>query len=233
MLSSYTLKELFRAKISPFLFVGALAFSSYILATKIILHFDEPKLLARVNQVYGSKAEHLTQKWFSLLKSSSNDSTWNKLHKVNHFFNENITYQNDLQLWNEKDYWATPIETLGRAKGDCEDYAIAKFFSLVALGVPEENLRLMYVRQLEVNQPHMVLIYFQTPTALPLVLDNFDLKIKPANKRPDLRPIYSFNGNGLWLAKSKGTGKKVKNSKGVSAWGNLIARIEQGDLRKY
>ena len=88
----------------------------------------------------------------------------------------------------------------------------------------------MYVRQRTVNQPHMVLIYFEELNQIPLVLDNFDTKLVPANKRNDLKPIYSFNGQGLWLAKSKGLGNKVKNSTGVSAWNTMLERIEQGEL---
>jgi hypothetical protein len=88
----------------------------------------------------------------------------------------------------------------------------------------------MYVRQRTVNQPHMVLIYFEQPNQIPLVLDNFNTKLVPASNRGDLKPIYSFNGQGLWLAKSKGLGNKVKNSRGVSAWNTMLERIEQGEL---
>jgi len=179
---------------------------------------------------YGKVAENRAKSWEDIIKGAQNDSEWNKLNKVNRFFNQAIQYQDDLPLWGKRDYWASPVETIARGKGDCEDYAIAKFFSLTALGVPESKLRLMYVRQLTVNQPHMVLIYFETPKSIPLVLDNYNLDILPANKRPDLKPIYSFNGGGLWMAKAKGLGRKVTNSRGVSAWDNLLQRIEQGSL---
>ncbi|MGB0937076.1 MAG: transglutaminase-like cysteine peptidase [Colwellia sp.] len=208
-------------------------FSCLMFANKILKQFNEPKLLARVYDVYGSNAQKNTQQWLKLLKTSGSDSSWNQLNKVNAFFNKKLTYQNDLTLWGKKDYWATPVESLGRGRGDCEDYAIAKFFSLVALGIPEDKLRLMYVRQLEINEPHMVLIYFEEPNAIPLVLDNYNPRIKPASQRRDLKPIYSFNGHGLWLAKAKGTGAKVKNSKGVSAWSHLIKKIEDGELNTY
>jgi predicted transglutaminase-like cysteine proteinase len=204
-------------------------------ANNILNKLNEPKLLARVNDVYGEKAKQKTQRWLKLLRTASQDSYWNQLNKVNSFFNKQLSYQNDLSLWGKKDYWATPVESLGRGRGDCEDYAIAKFFSLVALGIPEDKFRLMYVRQLEINEPHMVLIYFEEPDAIPLVLDNYNPRIKPASQRRDLKPIYSFNGHGLWLAKAKakGTGAKVKNSKGVSAWSYLIKKIEEGELNTY
>ena len=209
------------------------ACSFLVVATKIIDHFDEPKLLSRVSFTYGAQGEELTKQWLTLLKTGIDDSHWNKLNKVNSFFNKNISYQSDDLHWGQEDYWASPVETLGRGGGDCEDFAIAKFFSLVALGVPEKKLRLMYVRHLTVNQPHMVLIYFEDQNTIPFVLDNYDKKIKPANKRQDLRPIYSFNGNGLWLARVKGGGQKIINSNGVSAWSGLIERIEQSEFNTY
>ncbi|WP_245763738.1 transglutaminase-like cysteine peptidase [Pseudoalteromonas denitrificans] len=207
--------------------------SFFVIATKLFDSFDEPKLLKRVKTVYGDTGFARTEKWLKLLESSKNDSQWNQLNKVNTFINNQVSYLNDLSLWGKKDYWASPVETLGRGKGDCEDFAIAKFFSLVALGVPENKLRLMYVRQLTVNEPHMVLIYFEAPGKIPLVLDNYDRKIQVASARRDLRPIYSFNGNGLWMAKAKGMGKKVKNSRGISAWTSLVQRIEEGELNNF
>ena len=190
-------------------------------------------LLNKVTSTYGSAATERTRKWFAFLKENQHKDDWQKLHLVNHFFNRHIKYQVDKSLWGKNDYWANPIETLGRGKGDCEDYAIAKYFSLVALGVPESKIRLMYVRQLTVNEPHMVLIYFKNENEPPLVLDNFNKKVLPASKRRDLKPIYSFNGQGLWMAKARGLGKKVKNSRGVSAWNKMLERIEQGELNTY
>ena len=180
--------------------------------------------------VYGKKAEVRAREWEAYLVKNSGNDDWNNINKINSYINKNVTYESDLLLWGKEDYWASPVETIGRGRGDCEDFAIAKFFSLLALGIPEEKLRLMYVRQLQVDEPHMVLIYFENKKAIPLVLDNFNPRILPANKRPDLKPIYSFNGSGLWMSKSKGLGKKVKNSSGVSAWAKLLQRIEQAEM---
>ncbi|MBU2969279.1 transglutaminase-like cysteine peptidase [Pseudoalteromonas sp. C2R02] len=188
--------------------------------------------LNKIAPTYGTQGENRTKQWYKLIKEQNSESEWKKLHITNSFINKNITYASDLALWGKNDYWSTPIETLGSGFGDCEDFAIAKFFSLIALGVPEDKLRLMYVRQLTTNTPHMVLIYFEHPTSIPLILDNYNQKIKPANSRPDLRPIYSFNGSGLWMNKTKGKDIKVNNSRGISAWSNLILRMERGELKQ-
>jgi predicted transglutaminase-like cysteine proteinase len=102
-----------------------------------------------------------------------------------------------------EDYWASPLETLQQGRGDCEDFAIAKYFSLLATGVPAAQLRLVYVR-LQLGGPggpsqaHMVLAYYADAQAEPLILDNLVTEIRPASRRPDLTPVFSFNSEGLW-----------------------------------
>ncbi len=200
--------------------------------TKLSEDFFTPAFYQDFTQVYGQDAKERATDWRRLLGDHLGSEDQKKLAQVNDFFNKSIQYESDDLLWGQEDYWASPVETVGRGKGDCEDFAIAKFFTLVAMGVPEANLRLMYVRQLTVDVPHMVLLYFKDPKAMPLVLDNYDDRIMLANKRPDLKPIYSFNGEGLWLAKSASKGHKVENGQ-VSAWTQLLLRIERGDMQTF
>ncbi len=155
-------------------------------------------------------------------------SDWDKLHLVNQFANRHIRFVSDLEHWGRNDYWATPLESLGSGAGDCEDYSIAKYFMLRALGVPDDKLRLMYVRALRQNEPHMVLVYFEQPQDYPLVLDNLDTEIRSARERTDLKPVYSFNASGLWLARAGGLGNKVPNHKGNSLWLSVLDKIEHG-----
>ena len=204
--------------------------SFFVYSQDILLYLRNSDIIDRAQNQYGDSGYSRIKKWLNFIDDSSDNSEWQKIHLVNDFFNENIKYKTDKELWNQNDYWATPIESLGVGMGDCEDYVIAKYFTLIALGIPEDKIRLMYVRQRTVNQPHMVLIYIEKPNQIPFVLGNFNSKLLPANKRTDLTPIYSFNGQGLWLAKSKGLGNKVKNSSGVSAWNTMLERIEHGEL---
>ena len=148
-----------------------------------------------------------------------------KLYEVNSFFNS-IPYVSDLDLWGKSDYWATPFQMILKNAGDCEDYVIAKYFALRGLGIPDSRLRMMFVTALSVNQAHMVLAYYPEPNAIPLILDNINPRILPANKRRDLLPVYSFNGEGLWLAKAQGRGSKLGSSK-HKLWDDLTARIER------
>lgn len=151
-----------------------------------------------------------------------------QLTEVNRFFNQ-FEYVEDIAQWGENDYWATPQEFLGTQKGDCEDFVIAKYFALRKLGVPDDRLYLTYVKALKQNIAHMVLSYFETPSSIPLILDNYNPEIVGANARQDLLPVYSFNAKSLFLSNaSAGLGKslptdKIKNSK----WQNLLADIKQ------
>lgn len=123
-----------------------------------------------------------------------------KVRRINTFFNRRVQFRDDRDNWDAVDYWATPLETLNRGQGDCEDYAIAKYFSLIALGVPPAKMRMVYVRaQLAGTvQAHMVLAYYPEPLAEPLILDNLISDLRPASRRPDLAPVFSFNAEGLW-----------------------------------
>lgn len=190
--------------------------------------FFTQKLFDKVKNEYGDKASTLTKAWHKVIKDNRDEDNWRKINSANNFFNKNIAYKRDHEHWNKKDYWATPIESIGTGAGDCEDYAIAKYFTLIAMGVDESKLRMMYVKALKWNEPHMVLVYFKEKKAMPLVLDNMNPKVLPANKRRDLRPVYSFNSNGLWLAKAQGLGKKLRDSSKNPKWENLMRRIEHG-----
>ncbi|MDD2759273.1 MAG: transglutaminase-like cysteine peptidase, partial [Methylomonas sp.] len=148
-----------------------------------------------------------------------------KLRLVNDFFNQNIRFVSDMMLWLKEDYWATPLELLAQGAGDCEDYSIAKYFTLLELGVDEQKLRITYVKAIELNQAHMVLTYFETPHSVPLVLDNLEPKISLATERSDLEPVYSFNGSGLWLAKIKSSGLQVGDAERLNPWTDLKRRM--------
>ncbi|MET0517541.1 MAG: transglutaminase-like cysteine peptidase [Burkholderiaceae bacterium] len=148
-----------------------------------------------------------------------------RLALVNDFFNQHIAFKDDLEVWGKIDYWASPLESLGKGAGDCEDYAIAKYFSLVAAGMPVARLRMVYVRAMVGGRSlaHMVLAYYAQPGAEPLILDNLIPELRPASRRPDLQPVFSFNSEGLW----QGVGNTSNGDPLVrlSQWRDLIAKV--------
>ena len=195
----------------------------YGISTAVGLEF-ELATLDKVEVKYGHASRQRLVIWKRLINSHLILSDLEKLQKVNDFFNENTAFVDDSILWNTADYWASPIEFLLKGAGDCEDYSIAKYFTLVEMGVDENKLRINYVKALELNQAHMVLTYYESPNAEPLVLDNLLPAIKPASQRHDLLPIYSFNGTNLWLAKNSANGNPVGSSDQLSLWQNLKQR---------
>ena len=138
----------------------------------------------------------------AMLSSTQKQDELTRLITVNRFYNLNVLFRTDMEIWNQEDYWASPLEALNMGRGDCEDFAIAKYATLLAAGVPMERMRLVYVRARLPDQaslvPHMVLAYYARPDAEPLILDNLNPEVVPAGQRPDLMPVFSFNSAGLW-----------------------------------
>ncbi len=183
-----------------------------------------PELIAMMVAQYGEAAGERIREWYRLMEQSPDLPDDEKLEQVNDFFNR-IPYAEDLAHWGSADYWATPAELLATNGGDCEDYATAKYFTLIELGIEEDRLRLTYVKAVGHDQTHMVLTYFETPNAVPLVLDNLEPRIRSADERDDLVPVYSFNGTGLWLAKSRGVGRQLGSAERLDPWRELRERM--------
>src|SRR3972149_8628999 len=173
------------------------------LAAEVVVITDAQ--IAKLAQQFGPVAEERLTAWKDIQTNPKYKrlSEQEKLEFVNNFMNQ-TRFIDDLAHWGKEDYWATPIEFLSTNGGDCEDFSIAKYFTLRALGVPDDKLRITYVKELVIyNQAHMVLAYFPSPDAEPLILDNINPTIRPASNRTDLLPVYSFNGSGLWLGEKQ------------------------------
>ena len=174
-------------------------------------------------KMFAKKRFFFQQQTLDSVKSASD---MEKLKAVNEFYN-GVMYAPDIKVYKKKDYWATPYEFLGKDKGDCEDYVIAKYFALKYLGVDSKKLFFTYVRSTKFKAPHMVLTYFKTPKSEPLVLDNNNLRIFPASKRKDLIPVYNFNGDSLYKASKIGTGEKLNEKKSHKKWDELKQNMKK------
>lgn len=189
---------------------------------------DRLQLLAQ--QRYGQAASETVASWRQMLEESRARPDDDKLKAVNQFFNRRLRYSSDQASWGMPDYWATPLEFMGRAQGDCEDFAIAKYISLLLLGIPNDRLRLIYVRarfgaNATLNtEAHMVLGYYIDPAGEPIILDSLLNAIHPAAARTDLTPVFSFNSQGLWVpgAPSLGADPTAR----LSRWRDVLDRIK-------
>jgi len=183
-------------------------------------------LLDWMQREYGVEARTRVEALQSLVEQGGTLKDSAKLHAVNRFFNR-VEYATDSALWDQKDYWATPYEVLGVNSADCEDYAISKYFSLISMGMHEERLRITYVKSLTLDQAHMVLAYYPSADAEPLILDNLEQTIRPASERSDLVPVYSFNGADLWLAVNRLENTRVGEADRISRWQAYQSRLMQ------
>lgn len=184
------------------------------------------QLLKDVGARFGRAAKSRLLDWQNLMASSKDESETEKLERVNDFFNR-IRHISDEDHWGKRDYWATPVEMLATNGGDCEDFSIAKYFTLKQMGVSVDQMRITYVRALNLRQTHMVVAYYPSPDAEPMILDNLIDEIKPGSKRDDLLPVYSFNGDGLWMAAERGQGKRVGRPQSISLWRDMQARMKR------
>lgn len=175
-------------------------------------------------QPHGSQAVAGVRALQLLLGTLAGRDDEEKLGAINQFFNRRIAFASDMEVWGQLDYWASPLEMLQKGRGDCEDYVIGKYFSLLAAGVPTSRLRLVYARAMVqgVVLAHMVLAYHPTPGAEPLILDSLIGDIRLASRRPDLTPVFSFNTDGLW----QGTGELRQGDPvaRLSRWREVLAK---------
>ena len=185
-------------------------------------------ILDYINRNYGEQAKNRLIGWRDIIQDEKYKTLpeQEKLRLVNDYFNK-VRFIDDIEHWQKEDYWATPIEMLSTNGGDCEDFSIAKYFTLKALNVPIERMKLTYVKSIILKQAHMVLAYYPTPDAEPLILDNLMDEIRHASARKDLLPVYSFNGDGLWLSRERGQGKRVGKSSRLSLWKELSTRMKK------
>ncbi|WP_230971049.1 transglutaminase-like cysteine peptidase [Nitrogeniibacter aestuarii] len=209
------------------LFAAGVFFIALVSSANSTLDRVEATALSR----YGDTVAERVRQWRSALNTANEQSERDQLRDINQFFNRNIQFSDDPVVWRSKDYWATPLETFSKGAGDCEDFVIAKYLSLRLLGIPDSKLRLIYVRariggpNSSLTQAHMVLGYYETPTAEPLVLDNLLGDIQPASRRTDLSPIFSFNSSGLWV---QGASRpSASSTERLSRWRDLVARLTE------
>ncbi|MBN2797796.1 MAG: transglutaminase-like cysteine peptidase [Deltaproteobacteria bacterium] len=158
-----------------------------------------------------------------MMKVAAGQGAGQRVITVNEFFNRVIKYKSDEANWGTKDYWASPLETLVRQAGDCEDYAIAKYETLRKLGTPASKLRILYTKVLRTQEAHMVAAYI-TDKGDFFILDNYVKNVRPLEKRVDLASAtYSFNEDQLYMGLDREAGKPT-----LSKWDAMRAREAAG-----
>ncbi|MFA9373399.1 MAG: transglutaminase-like cysteine peptidase [Poseidonibacter sp.] len=160
-----------------------------------------------IHKKYGFNAKKRVLLWDEMIESSKDKDILIKLKNVNNFFNQ-IHYIVDLEHWRKEDYSASLLEFLGTGAGDSEDYAIAKYISLVKLGIPKHKLKIIFVKDISENpkddHEHILLAYYHNKNSNPIMLDSIHKELSLAKKRDDIYPIYkdeftnNFSNKAIW-----------------------------------
>ncbi len=135
--------------------------------------------------------------WTKFIAGLKGAAPAEQLEKVNAYMNQ-AKYVVDQVNYQVDDYWATPGQFFAKM-GDCEDYAIAKYLTLLALGWDSAKLRVVAVQDMNLKIPHAVLAITQGDEVF--ILDNQIQQVMAAEKIKHYRPIYSVNDKSWWLHK--------------------------------
>ncbi len=194
-------------------------------------YIDET-MLSALYSTYGEAAYQRGLRLRDLLERLKTADTHSKLVEVDRFFNT-FSYRSDASVWKTRDYWATPLEFLGKNGGDCEDFVISKYFALRALGVSDTRLSMIYALKADSGVPHMVLSYHDSVHSVPLILDTHGAVVRPATEHRDIIPIYGFNESSIFLTQTSFvpgiylSSDKLRNSK----WDELLASVKRADAQ--
>ena len=215
----------------PFWCIVLIAVMQHIYAVEkaLLINFN---LFERYIGQQAAAPVSVSSQWQALLSSASSLDINGQLSAVNTFLHQSLTYMPDSTLYGVEDYWASPAELFSRQQGDCEDWAITSYISLRALGIPDAQLRLVYVRarvgpeNSGLSQAHMVLAYYPDTDAEPLIIDSLIQNILPASARTDLTPVFSFNSTGLWAGSGNQKSRQSATAR-LSRWRDLVQRLER------
>lgn len=140
----------------------------------------------------------LNKQWEKLLTRLKGKPLPEKIEAVNRFFNA-VAYVSDKENFGIDDYWQTPFEMMSNG-GDCEDYAIAKYISLKRLGVPESAMRILVVKDRNLDGTvHAMLEVKMDKKAY--ILDNQAKSVLPVAKVFNYEPIFAINESKWWSYK--------------------------------
>ena len=188
-----------------------------------------------ISKDYGEAAGNRMRKVHHLIIENQDRPVNEKLELVNDFMNA-LPWIADPDIWKREDYWATGLETLTTFGGDCEDIAIAKFMTLLLMGIPEDKMGFAYV-QTSNGERHMVMVYKDSPEVDSLILDNQHPDVLPSRQRRDLLAIYAFQNNGrLYVIEDDGKNdRKVQgiiSDRKLAKWTSLKDRSRK-NRKKY
>ena len=147
-----------------------------------------------------------------------------QLNAVNHYLNQLLPQYDDI-IQKKEDYWASPKEFLTTGYGDCEDYVIIKYFTLLKLGFDKRKLFLTAVFEQYQGGYHMVLSYFKDKNQPPLILDNLSFRVLDLKAREDIKADIFINSTGVYKIDKNYKLKKIANRS--KQYSDLIKKVRK------
>jgi len=167
------------------------------------------KTIKLLEKQYGYIVKNRTQDYQDTIEKIKSYPKEKQLNSINVYLNQLLSQYDSISK-KCADYWKSPVEFLIHGNGDCEDYAIIKYFSLIKLGYDKNKLFLTIVKDRYSSTMHMVLSYFDKDNLPPLILDNLSFKILRLDKRIDLVPYKLMNDTGTYKIDKNFKLKKIK-----------------------
>ncbi len=186
-------------------------------------HFNKNDFI-KIEKKSGTISKNRVMDYQKTINLFSSLSKIKQLNHVNGYLNQLLPQYDDI-MQNQEDYWATPKEFLIAGYGDCEDYVIIKYFTLLKLGFDKDKLYLTTVFEQYFGGYHMVLSYFKEEGKPPLILDNLSFRILSLNKRSDLRADTFINAQGVF--KIDENNKLIKIAPRSTKYIELIKKVKQ------
>ncbi|MDF1875828.1 transglutaminase-like cysteine peptidase [Sulfurimonas sp. SAG-AH-194-I05] len=198
---------------------------SLSLYANVYPYFNKSELIT-IEKSVGKMSKNRALDYQNKVQSWKKFNKTKQLNIVNRYLNQLLPQYDDVTR-NQEDYWASPKEFLITGYGDCEDYAIIKYFTLIKLGFDEKKLFLTTVHEQYTGGYHMVLSYFKDKKKSPLVLDNLSFRILTLETRKDIKADMFINSKGVYKMKKNHTLKKISNK--LLLYTKLIKKIKKNN----
>jgi predicted transglutaminase-like cysteine proteinase len=98
------------------------------------------------------------KQWLRQLDGLKGKSIAEKAKGVDALIDQQVQYVSDVQTYRKTDYWASPMETIARKQGDCDDFAVLKYYALRHLGVDPERMYIVAVGTTSEKLDHATLM---------------------------------------------------------------------------
>ncbi len=198
-------------------------FSSTIILAQIYPHFTTNDYIS-IEQKSGKIAKNRAIDYQKKLRYIKKHTKEKQLNMINHYLNQLLPQYDDI-IQKKEDYWSSPKEFLTMGYGDCEDYVIIKYFSLIKLGFDEKKIFITTVHEKYTGSYHMVLSYFKDKDKSPLVLDNLSFRVLDLNTREDIQADIFINSNGVYKMNENKKLYKIANK--AQQYENLMKKVRE------